>query len=241
MKGLIYRELYLGRKNYLLHSAVFVFMFVISVLVYLSMEYGNLARLPEEELADSKRIINFIFSAVIPAILFMLSFITTDVAGSDFKSRWMLFQYTTPVKEEKYILAKYIIMLGSGAAAFVLSLLNAEILSLLSGTQPEKTTYSAIVLIMSAVLSSASIVLTFTNWLRSYEKAMILYTFTVFAVYIAVVITAVFKNLTSDMLSDTLKELCIKAAPLSVFVMLAVMAVTYFLNVKLLKRRQIQK
>ncbi|MBO5266614.1 MAG: hypothetical protein J6B08_04875, partial [Ruminiclostridium sp.] len=64
MKGLIFRELYLGRKNMLVVAAVSFVFGIIGILIRLSMNIGNLALLSEETLTELDLNTYMIFSVM---------------------------------------------------------------------------------------------------------------------------------------------------------------------------------
>lgn len=123
MKGLLYKELCLGKKNFLVFLILSLMFFVLGILVMFSMKIGNLKHLPIED-PSSVTLLVTVFS-YLPAILFMFSASTCQqsICG-DYSSGWMRYSYTLPVNPYKYIGVRYVlagVIMFLGLVYFLLS------------------------------------------------------------------------------------------------------------------------
>ena len=132
-KGLIFRELYLGRKNIILTMLIWLIFVVVGILFRLSMLYGNMAHRPEADLADAEPVLYNIFMYFPILVLMFVNWSLGRNIFSDYNSKWSLFAYTTPVSEYKYVGAKFLIMVLMSFMTFALSLANAAVLCKLNG------------------------------------------------------------------------------------------------------------
>lgn len=128
MKGLLYKEFYLGRKTYILF---FVLAFVFSLLgffVFLSMICGNLRWMPEEDPVSVD-----IFVMTFLYVPFLMSLFAVNGSNqsvySDYASNWMTYSYTLPTSAIKAVGVRYL----SGILIFPLcifyGILNALVIS----------------------------------------------------------------------------------------------------------------
>ena len=242
MKGLIFRELYLAKNNTLTVVCISFAMGIIGILVRLSMKIGNLAKLPEETFTELDLTTYVVFSLVTGSLLLFCNSIGAEVAGYDYRSKWMNFQYSAPIKEEKYVLVKYLIMFVTTAAAFVPALINAAIIGALS----ERSLDIKIVAVI-AVIACLTIILTvlqtvLTNLLHSFEKAMYMYIGLGIAAYFGFVINI--DKITDLPESDSLSAMtemmfsfCEKYMMTAVIATVVFMIAGYFLTVVFMKRR----
>lgn len=133
IKGLVFRELYLARKSIISVLGIFVVFMIMYVLIQMSMSFGNLAKLPAEEIENTRSGLYYLF-LIIPSIcVFVPMGAVTEIVSRDYASRWMPFQYSTPIKEEKYVLVKTLIASTVLAGGFLLAVLDAFIVSASSG------------------------------------------------------------------------------------------------------------
>ncbi len=148
MKGLIYRELYLARKQYLLSSLVLVLFLLLLYLVELSIQCGNLAKLDAATLQGVKSTVYNIGMYFTPVIC--ASFLSEGtVPVADYKSRWRGFSYTLPISEMQYTAVKFSIKLLVLALGFSVSLANAAALSAMSDCSLKWNAVRTILLILT--------------------------------------------------------------------------------------------
>lgn len=142
MKGLIFKEFYLGRKRFLTALMYLIIISVFSALTFISLDCGNLADfqaasiaergvpfIEEEQLKVTYTILvhmNFI-------IILFSGFLIFDSFEADHKVKWDLYQYASPMSEWKIAGANFLSVIISAAVSVVLGLLDAVILSAVSG------------------------------------------------------------------------------------------------------------
>lgn len=121
-KGLVFRELYLVRKNYVLSLIIWLIIAVIGILIPLSIKYGNLADMAIGESVDRQAELFNIY-LYIPMLVLMISVQLPDVIYADYASKWALFRITTPLSEREYSNARYILKSLVLLAAVLLNLI----------------------------------------------------------------------------------------------------------------------
>ena len=151
-KALAYREVYLSKKKLKPLLIIFVVMSVLSVLVILSFDYGNIGRLIEYALpsdldkmdADmqaeiaalvqkTKEVIVLV-TKIYPILLScfaVASFLETCEA--DEKGKWRYFYRSTPVTPTAKSTATFGIVILMNAVSFIVALLFCLIIGALSG------------------------------------------------------------------------------------------------------------
>lgn len=162
--GLIYRDLYLTRKDILTGLILFAGFAVFGWLVLLSFNYGNLGKImtnvlmsgdgtlsPEaEEAFTNARKAIFFGMKFWPAILSMeFSILTTNIAAKDTMTSWHRYLHCTPVTPFRYAAVKTAVNVIMTAIAFGLSVSYMFIIGLISG---EYLSYSEISLLMLMVI-----------------------------------------------------------------------------------------
>ena len=132
MKGLLYKEFYLGRKNYLAFLALTFVFSLLGALVCLSMICGNLQSIPVEE-PDTVEQFTILFTYVLYVLGMFAVFGSNQSVYGDYASGFMKYSYTLPVKAVKAVGARYLtglIVLGIG---ILCGIANALIISTLTG------------------------------------------------------------------------------------------------------------
>lgn len=157
MKGLLFKELYLGRKNYLLMLTIWFMLSVLGILIRLSMLYGNMAKMPAEDLANSEKWLLCIFIYAPAVIILISAMLNFDSVFADFATKWSSFLYTTPISEYRYVGTRYILKSILFVVAIGLSFLNASILCTLND-KPLDTKTVGIMLIIALLLTVLSVI-----------------------------------------------------------------------------------
>ncbi|MBQ8135084.1 MAG: hypothetical protein IJ192_11870 [Clostridia bacterium] len=161
MKGLIYKDLMLSRKYYIM-AFLYCFMFaLLAFLVRVSMICGNLSY--NEEILDSLGK-NMYILRYIPCNIFLLAFSSDGGAiFSDLNSGWQRFCSTTAIGEKRTAGAKLLSRTVSVTAAYLVSLLYITVLCLAGGDSLTWNMISNATAIYFVVLGAAfiSIALTF--------------------------------------------------------------------------------
>lgn len=153
LKGLVFKEIYLGRKKYLVMTAIWLMLAVLGILIRLSIMYGNMSGMSPEELADTEPVMYYIFS-YLPAFILMYSTVgSTDDIYSDNSSGWTIFSITAPISEGRYIGIKYLVKTAMIILAFGLSLCNSAILCALNDKSFNKQAVTILFFIMLLVLA----------------------------------------------------------------------------------------
>lgn len=151
MIGLLYRELYLQRKSIITLISIY-FMFIgLLLLVYLSLQYGNLHMLYGAE--DRTLMTETLYSIItyFPAFLIMLMPAENfEIIASDFRVGWMRFQYCLPYTPAQYAAVKIILIAAELLLGLMLCLGNTYLSSLIFHTQPN---FSSILVLILALLA----------------------------------------------------------------------------------------
>lgn len=149
-KGLIFRELYLGRKNMLIITLVWCMWVALGILAQLSFLYGNLGRMSEDEINRSLVLSVFTYSPT--AILMVAAMDGSNVIFADYATKWNVFRTTTPLSAERYAGVICGITVCKLAVAFGLNVGNAAILARISDTSLNRMffTYTLGIVVLAA-------------------------------------------------------------------------------------------
>ncbi len=158
MKGLIYKDLMLSRKYYIM-AFLYCFMFaLLAFLVRVSMICGNLSY--NEEILDSFGK-NMYILRYIPCVIFLFAFSADGAAiFSDFNSGWHRFCSTTAIGEKRIAGAKLLSRTASVTAAYLVSLLYITIFCLAGSDSLTWHMISNVTAIYFTVLGAAFISIT---------------------------------------------------------------------------------
>lgn len=130
MKELIFRELYLTRKDRILNLVISLIFLLVGILVMLSMSFGNLSRPTEQLTEENITGIYYICMYGVAFIIMLSSGYNNKLIFSDYAVKWVCFSRTTPIGERKYTgaaLAVNIVMsvIGLAGAIGYVSVLSA--------------------------------------------------------------------------------------------------------------------
>lgn len=243
MKSLIYREFFLYRKSVFTALGVFFGLIVMGILIILSMQFGNLAKATADLTTDLGGNISTILTYMPGMILFAIPLGYFEVLDTDFSSKWMRFQYASPVNESRLVLSKLFLIGILTVCAFVGSILNALLFSLICDKPFTQTTLSLIVLIMT-VFSLITITLcVLTCLFRKSTPALIIVFAAVFMTFIALSIPMLEKasdnhDIQFFDIEVMIMEKVSGIAPFLPFILAAVFVLGYLIMTALLRRRE---
>lgn len=118
-KGIIYRELYLNRKRYIVGFVIYTAMLFIGILVRMSMSFGNLAHADEEVFRSMDVVTYYMFTLATPIILIISLAETPEIIVSDYRTNWTKFSYTFPISPKEMALYKT----GISACGYLISVI----------------------------------------------------------------------------------------------------------------------
>ncbi|MCR5111071.1 MAG: hypothetical protein K6B38_09205 [Ruminococcus sp.] len=135
--GLLYREYYLCKKSLFFYFLIFLCFSVIGWLILLSMKYGNLALLFNDEASGRTGIIQDKFAADFLRLLinisamylplcgaFFSSFAPFDIAVKDTLASWIRFEHCTPLTPLKFASVKLVSTMIGTLISFAISVLH---------------------------------------------------------------------------------------------------------------------
>lgn len=129
MKGLIYKELILGKKNFIALLAVAIGVVSLGILVGLGTRFGNLKDFAVEEKARFFYIFVYAtYSLVLAFIMEIFACIERDKA-----SGWRKMEYTMPVSAKERVGSWYLICAIMLAGCFLLGVTNVAVMALVFG------------------------------------------------------------------------------------------------------------
>ncbi len=123
-KGIIYREIYLNRKRYIIGFAVYIAMIFIGVLFRMSMSFGNLAHADEEVFKSVDMVTYNMFTLATPVILIISFAEAPEIIVSDYKTNWLKFSYTFPITPKETALYKTAISVAGYLFSVIVSIIN---------------------------------------------------------------------------------------------------------------------
>lgn len=174
MSGLIYRELYLTRKDYISAFLAYLLIMLLCVLVNLSLSFGNLRDIVRGENEEMTRTAIFYISVLVPSmILYTTSAASIELIDKDMGGKWLTFQSTIPVSTKKCALAKTVIISVSVIFAFIMSFINLAVFCALYGKSPDKMLMGLLMLLPPVTALGAVALISLTLLFRSTTAAVI--------------------------------------------------------------------
>lgn len=238
LKGLFYREFYLGRKSYLAFGLVTVIMALMFSLILLSFKSGNLALLEDAE--ETRKDLEQSMMYFITVICSFVSLAGVDTIHLDFNSKWSGFAFASPVKEEVYVGIKYIIMLALNVLGFIIGVLCGIIFCTIQGTEFTFNNLAVIVWIDTVVIVGSVCFMVFAYLFRDMTKAAIAFTALFFA-FLVILIIFYLNNSTGKVKLPELMSGVFESLNAYVFltpvIIIGAFFFGYLISVKLFKRR----
>ncbi len=151
MKGIIYKEITLSKKQMILSGSMFLMISIIFILMRLSMECGNLAA--KEEVRGHLQDNIWIFRYLPPVVLAFL-YNPSYTMYNDIESHFLKFCRTTSIKMQKLIGGKVITLLIIEALVYVI---NITYLVLLGAVGGDSTPLSSYMIMLEIILFLCSI------------------------------------------------------------------------------------
>ena len=173
MKQLIYRELYLSKKNIVMTLGIGAMVFLMGALVLLSGRFGNLARYCEPD--ELKEMLSYA-STYLPIMIYSILMVAgvdaiPNQIFTDHLCGWHKFIKSSGVKAKDYVGAKYLAILILLAASTLLMLILYPVFLLLSGAAP-KMNLSGLILVLDFVVFFTDFNLPLFLWAKKREKAL---------------------------------------------------------------------
>lgn len=128
MRELIYREMFLKRKSYLVSFVVFFILALMFDLVLLSLKVGNLSRAFEETNEYTIACVYvYILAVYVPAMAACLIMKEGGITLADVNTGWGRFTKTTSLSAVKQTAARYSVLFIETAAAMIVTIINTAI------------------------------------------------------------------------------------------------------------------
>ncbi len=190
MKKLIYRELYLSKKNILICLGIGCMCFLFAVLLLLSCRFGNFAKYNEPD--EIREIMNAV-SVYLPIMLYSIFMVegVDAIPNQIFTDRlcgWHKFIRSSEVKAKDYVGAKYAAILILFAGGTLLMFIVCPVFFLLSGTKEINLT--GLIAVLDFVLFFTDYNLPLFFWAKTREKAMLWSSVPIFAVALIGIVAA---------------------------------------------------
>jgi len=257
-KGIIYRELYLNRKRYIVGFAVYIAMIFIGILIRMSMDFGNLAHADEEVFKSMDGVTYYMFTLATPLILITSFAQTSEIIVSDYKTNWLKFSYTFPITPKETALYKTEISFAGYLFSVIVSIINFCIFCPLCDRKFDVFNFKIMMIVMFvlALMTATEQILTykFKNITLTQMVTSLIFT----SIFIAVgLIMAVYlskgmkkysveiessdmsgMNTFIDELFDKLKDFLDIFVIFVPFLIVGIFVLEYFLTKKILSRRE---
>ena len=251
MRGLIYKEFILSRKNWFIWLGIAAGFIAIETMLMLSTYYGNLAKMNDVE---EQRTVFFSLFLIIVSVIFVGAFGDNGVIESDYKTKWYMFGYTLPVSEYRQAAVKIGKIAFGTVAGTIFSLLNLALLYALTDIKHEKlyVYYIAAVALGFLLVNCISVPLSirFRKEKIAFMILSVIYAVLMFAAYGLIDhYTESLKEkysglseeqfddaVTSQMLADA-KKLLLTFGWTMPLIIIAALTVSYFCTVRAMKRR----
>lgn len=236
IKGLLFRELYLGRNTFVSVLLVGIFGGIAVTLIVLSAMYGNLAaETSPEEIPDMASMALTIVSGTFT----LMAGLSSETAIHDLSNKWLWFLYSSPVNEKKFIGVKFVIMIALVLIAVILTTIVGVIISAVTGIAYTASTLSGVVCVMSLVVVIDVIFMVLTYFFKSMNTALIWFGIGLVPLGVGIIFAALSLcggNIRK--LEEGLGQLITISAPFAPIVAAVALVIGYFACVKLLQRRE---
>lgn len=190
-KGIIYRELYLNRKRYMVGFVVYVAMIFIGILVRMSMNFGNLAHADEEVFTGMDMVTYYMFTLATPMILIISFAETPEIIVSDHKSNWTRFSYTFPISPKETALYKTGISFMGYLISVIISIINFFIFCKLCNRKFDIFNFKIMIILMFCFCLATT-----TEQLLTYKFCNVTLTQTITSLIFTVIFVAVALSMT---------------------------------------------
>lgn len=184
---LVYRDFYMSKKALLISAFSFIAFFVLSILIVISFDYGNIRTIlletalkdfpdAEEMLRTYKENFGFVLKIYPIFCAVSMSIEIAQVSVNDEKTAWKYFYRSAPVSCRKKALVKFFEFFVFDILGFVISYLYSLVFSAVSGIE---MTYSDMGMILAGIaLGTAMAVLLYIFILifHSLDKAGLMLT-----------------------------------------------------------------
>ncbi len=126
MKGLIFKELYISRKEKIIGILVWLEFLFVSCILLASARFGNLQKLYPDNAEAIRSDAPILIYALGAVIMISLSTLGKTIA-SDYNCRFGNYIHSLPVSAEKITASRFIVIFCSVVVGFFLSLLSGAI------------------------------------------------------------------------------------------------------------------
>lgn len=152
MRGLVYKEFYLGRKTYISFATITIMLALLGFLVALSTICGNIKGWAEANPEELKNTIQILTYLPILVSVFSVVGVEHSICG-DYEAGWMNYSYTLPVKAGLAVGARYVTGLIVLGYSMVFGIIYAPLLSLVSGINlPDSIFKNILMLLVIAII-----------------------------------------------------------------------------------------
>lgn len=238
-KGLFFREIYLAKNTFISLYSIWAGFVIVCILVYMSMDFGNLAKLSSDSLEVLQKSVS-LFTYMPSFVLFLAVNYNIDVCNFDFKIKWRQYQHSTPISEWQFIGVKFITTSVTVIIGLILSVGNAFLMSIFSKKAVTKETIAIIFLIMAltVLLSMIMLVSSYIFYSTAVGGVVILIIGIFSYIFFAVPIFDKMSDNSSKEVVKTINNLCIDFMPFAVPSVVLLLGISYIVIVFLLKRRE---
>ncbi len=259
MRSLVYRELALSKKYYTVTAIAFLLFTGFFWLINMSFEFGNLSKISMEDseevaVLDMMKQIIFFMSVYMPP--FMLGMLTKEpgVVISDIRSRWKTYSHALPVTPMQKLAVKYIIKIFMLALALLISILNGWLFCIASDKKMTSDMIITYIWLINLWLIADTITMPFMLRANTEKGVMLSNASAIIAIAFAgqFLLYSELKRrsegysqelkdsplfmpqLLKEIISDFIDKIDVLAFP----VMFILLAAGFFLNFKMIKRRE---
>jgi len=242
MKGLIYKEWCLGKKTFMLFLTISMVFTVLGILVFLSTICGNLKTWPENEPGSIMVLANVFFYVPYAIMLFAVTAVNQGIF-MDYSSGWMKYSYTLPEKSSVIMGSKYIYGLIVLAGTFVFGLINAGVISLMSGEPFTVELFRNLVVILVAAICELAVATPLVIFVKNNRMLSAIAAVFVMGAYILfgavmVELDEKYPGKMEKILESFFNKAMTTIAVWSVLIIVIVLGISYFASVKLYQRRE---
>ncbi|MBQ7131421.1 MAG: ABC transporter permease [Oscillospiraceae bacterium] len=237
-KALLYRDIFLGRKQLKSATTMFFVATALVVLILLSFRHGNLALL-DKEIVEGAKIMIMPVVKFMPVLVacFLPNFVSEAVAREE-SGLWSKFRRSTPVSHWCFALADYTLIFVFILLAFLVSAGYVAIICKIEGDAFDKRTIAIIVALALCSLAFCILMQIMTMLFKSVEIAGLAFTGAMMLAMFLYVFLAPETDMTNDEIFAKLGGFCEDILPFSPVIFISILLAGFCAAAMLYKRRE---
>ena len=235
--SLVYREWVQMRRTAIRSMVSFVALIILSLLIELSLFYGNLSRLDPSVIDGIKQQISGILISLMAVVGGIIMFSVSKSTQCDCSETWRMFRLSSPVTPLRFACAKYFIIIIAAVFLYGFNFLYAYIVTAINGTELDKENLGIMLIMFSAMVLYSVLFDCALMRFHHYDKAG---GFTVICLFVLIMPFMIISLIYQDdaQMMDKIFNIFIDAYWVFLFLPFVIIGAGFIASIQLLKRRE---